>query len=208
MPRTQCQATALEVLCRRTGPPARRWRGAGPCHGPLSHPSASGGPTDPWGRPGAAIEAHAAMHPTPRDAPDPPQGVVGDATPPASPPWDARRHLGTAAWAKGHSAAPKCVPMALHSQASGRRPGRRFPFPTGTSNELAVSATAAARYAGRACVEDVAGGVAAAVVEAQAGWIRSRRVVRAFRHGTIVDDGPWTRGVTNICSGSLLAPAA
>ena len=107
MPRTQCQATALEVLCRRTGPPARRWRGAGPCHGPLSHPSASGGPTDPWGRPGAAIEAHAAMHPTPRDAPDPPQGVVGDATPPASPPWDARRHPGTAASAKGHSAAPK-----------------------------------------------------------------------------------------------------
>ena len=84
----------------------------------------------------------------------------------------------------------------------------RFPFPTGTSNELAVSATAAARCAGRACVEDVAGGVAAAVVEAQAGWIRSRRVVRAFRHGTIVDDGPWARGVTNLCSGSLLAPAA
>ena len=107
MPRTQCQATALEVLCRHTGPPARRWRGAGPCHGPLSHPTALGGPTSPWGRPGAAIEAHAAMHPTPKDAPDPPQGVVGDATPPASPPWDARRYPGTAAWAKGHSAAPK-----------------------------------------------------------------------------------------------------
>jgi len=109
VPRTQCQATALEVLCRRTGPPARRWRGAGPCHGPLSHPTASGGPTDPWGCPGAAIETHAAMHPTPKDPPDPPQGVVGDATPPASPPWDARRHPGTAAWAKGHSAAPKCA---------------------------------------------------------------------------------------------------
>ena len=87
-------------------------------------------------------------------------------------------------------------------------PDDRFPFPTGTSNELAVSATAAARCAGRACVEDVAGGVAAAVVEAQAGWIRSWRVVRAFRYGTIVDDGPWARGVTNLCSGSLLAPAA
>ena len=98
--------------------------------------------------------------------------------------------------------------MALHGQASGRRPDDRFPFPTGTSNELAVPATAAARCAGRACVEDVAGGVAAAVVEAQAGWIRSRRVVRAFRHGTIVDDGPLARGVTNLCSGSLLAPAA
>ena len=104
MPRTQCQATALEVLCRRTGPPARRWRGAGPCHGPLSHPSASGGPTDPWGRPGAAIWRP--MQPcTP--PPEIPQGVVGDATPPASPPRDARRHPGKVAWAKGHSAAPK-----------------------------------------------------------------------------------------------------
>ena len=111
MPRTQCQATALEVLCRRTGPPARRWRGAGPCHGPLSHPSASGGPTGPWGRPGAAIEAHAAMHPTPKDAPDPPQGVVGDTTPPASPLatvgcQETSGHCGVGQ-GKGHSAAPK-----------------------------------------------------------------------------------------------------
>ena len=41
--------------------------------------------------------------------PEIPQGVVGDATPPASTPWDARGHLGTAAWAKGHSVAPKCA---------------------------------------------------------------------------------------------------
>ena len=207
MPRTQFQATALEVLCRRTGPPARRWRGAGPCHGPLSHPTASSGPTGPWGRPGAAIEAHAAMHPTPKGAPDPPQGVLGDTTPPASPPWDARRRL---ALRRGPRATQQLrrVPMALHGQILGCRPGRTISVSSRDFERTGRPATAAARCAGRACVEDVAGGVAAAVVEAQAGWIRSRRVVRAFRHGTIVDDGPWARGVTNLCSGSLLAPAA
>ena len=124
MPRTQCQATALEVLCRHTGPPARRWRGAGPCHGPLSHPTASSGPTGPWGRPGAAIETHAAMHPTPKDAPDPPQGVVGDTI------HLQHRHRGMPGdvWAlrRGPRATQQLlrVPMALHGQGLGRRPGR------------------------------------------------------------------------------------
>ena len=208
MPRTQCQATALEVLCRRTGPPARRWRGAGPCHGPLSHPTASSGPTGPWDRPGAAIEAHAAIHPAPQRCPRSATGRGRGRYASSIATVGCQETSGHCGVGQGPLSSSEGCQWHCMAKVWDVAPDELFPFPTGTSNELAVPATAAARCAGRACVEDVAGGVAAAVVEAQAGWIRSRRVVRAFRHGTIVDDGPWARGVTNLCSGSLLAPAA
>ena len=212
MPRTQCQATALGVLCRHTGPPARRWRGAGPCHGPLSHPTASSGPTGPWGRPAGGRHLGPCSHaPHPQRCSRSTTGRGRGRYASSSATVGCQETSGCCGVGQGPLSSPYVC--RWHCMARLRDVARddRFPFPTGTSNELRPSLRPLRRAA------RVAHASRTSREGSRLPWSRHRRdgfVLDAsfVPFGTvlsyIVDDGPWARGVTNLCSGSLLAPAA
>ena len=151
------------------------------------HQAAPNGPRD---HSRASIEACETMHPTPRDAPDPPQSDIAGTTLPAVPPWDTGRHLGTKSGHTGHSAALKGANGTAWPGFPGLADPPKLRFPTGTSNAVADSASAAARTPGCARAENVAAGVrSGSCASMSLPWRR----VESWSHGHAFFSCLWAR---------------